>query len=276
MGEFTGKVAFITGAARGQGRSHAIRFAEEGADIVALDICEQIDSVAYPMSNEDDAAETVKAVENLDRQILFRQTDVRDYGAVQKVVDEGLSEFGRIDFVSANAGVMPMMGEGSQQRQAFLDCIDVMLTGVYTTLQSVIPSMVERNEGGSIVITSSTAGLRGYARGLDGMSAGLYGYIAAKHGVVGLMRIFANALGPHNIRVNTVHPTGVNSPMVVNDEFAQWVAENPDIAGGMQNSLPVELVEPRDISNAVVWLCSEGAKYITGTTLPVDAGFCNR
>jgi NAD(P)-dependent dehydrogenase (short-subunit alcohol dehydrogenase family) len=219
----------------------------------------------------------LQQTQHLGRQIIFRQADVRDFDAVQKVVDEGLSEFGRIDFVSANAGILPMMGEGSRQRQAFLDCIDVMLTGVYTTLEAVIPSMVERNEGGSIVITSSTAGLKGSARGgLEGANAGRYGYCAAKHGVVGLMRIYANALGPHSIRVNTVHPTGVDTPMVVNDEFAQWIAENPEVAGGMQNALPVQLVETRDISNAVVWLCSEGARYVTGTTLPVDAGFCNR
>lgn len=276
MTALTGKVAFITGAARGQGRSHAIRFAEEGADIVALDICRQIDSVAYPMSTADDLAATVKEVENLNRRIIFRQADVRNFDEVQAVVDEGLSEFGRIDFVSANAGIMPLVGEPALRRQAWLDGIDVMLTGVYYTMDAVIPSMIERDEGGSIVITSSTAGLRGFARGREGMNPGFHGYVAAKHGVVGLMRQFANMLAPHSIRVNSVHPTGVDTPMVVNEQFGKYMAENPMIAEGMQNALPVPMVDARDVSNAVVWLCTDEARYITGTTLPVDAGFCNR
>jgi SDR family mycofactocin-dependent oxidoreductase len=276
MARLTGKVAFITGAARGQGRSHAIRFAEEGADVVALDICEQIDSVEYALSTPDDLAETVKLVEELDRRIIARQADVRDRAAVQAVVDEGLAEFGRIDFVIANAGICAVTGEQGQEARAWTDSIDVLLSGVYYTIEAALPSMVERNEGGAIVITSSTAGLRGMGRGLHGTGPGLFGYTAAKHGVVGLMRLYANALAPHSIRVNTVHPTGVNTPMIVNEQFTRFAADNPQVADALQNALPVELIEPADVSNAVVWLCTDEARYITGTTLPVDAGICNK
>lgn len=276
MGRLAGKVAFITGAARGQGRSHALRMAEEGADIVALDICDQVATVGYAMANPDDMAETVKLVEEHGRRIVARQADVRDREAVQAVVDEGLSELGRIDFVLANAGIMPMVGEEAQSPQAWHDAIDIMLTGVYHTVEAAMPSMIERGDGGSIVITSSTAGLKGLARGLKGLSPGYFGYAAAKHGVVGLMRLYANALAEYSIRVNTVHPTGVNSPMVANEAFGIWVSQNSFIPEVMQNALPVELLEPVDISNAIIWLCSDEARYVTGVTLPVDAGFVNR
>jgi SDR family mycofactocin-dependent oxidoreductase len=271
-----GKVAFITGAARGQGRSHAIRFAEAGADIVAIDICKQIDSVEYSMSSPDDLDETVRIVEGLGRRIVASEVDVRDFEAVQKAVDDGIAALGRVDFVSANAGIMPLVGAPSLTPSAWTDSIDVMLSGVYHTIAAVVPSMVERGEGGSIVLTSSTAGLKGVgARSLDGMSPGFFGYVAAKHGVVGLMRIYANALAPYSIRVNSVHPTGVSTPMVVNDEFHQFAIDHKEVADGMHNALPVQMIEARDVSNAVVWLCGEEARYITGVTLPVDAGATN-
>jgi NAD(P)-dependent dehydrogenase (short-subunit alcohol dehydrogenase family) len=218
----------------------------------------------------------VKLVEEHGRRIVARQADVRDREAVQAVVDEGLSELGRIDFVLANAGIMPMVGEEAQSPQAWHDAIDIMLTGVYHTVEAAMPSMIERGDGGSIVITSSTAGLKGLARGLKGLSPGYFGYAAAKHGVVGLMRLYANALAEYSIRVNTVHPTGVNSPMVANEAFGIWVSQNSFIPEVMQNALPVELLEPVDISNAIIWLCSDEARYVTGVTLPVDAGFVNR
>ena len=275
-GRLLGKVAFITGAARGQGRSHALRFAEEGADIIALDICKQIDTVEYAMATPDDLAETVRLVEQLDRRIVAREADVRDMAAVQAVLDEGLAEFGRVDCVSANAGIMPLVGTPGQDPQAWHDSLDVMLTGVYHTVEAAYPTMVKAGQGGAIVLTSSTAGVKGMARGLEGLGPGYFGYTAAKHGVVGLMRIYANALAPSSIRVNTVHPTGVNTPMVANEEFAIWAAENQNVAAGMQNALPVQLVEPLDISNAVVWLCTDEARYITGSMIPVDAGIINR
>jgi SDR family mycofactocin-dependent oxidoreductase len=272
------KVAFITGAARGQGRSHAVRLAEEGADIVAVDLCAQVRTVAYPMSTPADLDETCKLVEQAGGRILSRIADVRNKQALQAVADDALEQFGHIDIVLANAGIMPSVAPLAEDPQAWTDCIDVMLTGVYHTIDVCLPSMIERGAGGSIVITSSTAGLAGVANALEGKNTpGNIGYHAAKHGVVGLMRLYANMVAGHNIRVNTVHPTGVNSPMVVNDEFAGWVQRNPSMAASFaRNTLPVELVQPLDISNAILFLCSDEGRYITGTALPVDAGFLNR
>jgi SDR family mycofactocin-dependent oxidoreductase len=275
MGRLEQKVAFITGAARGQGRAHAVKMAQEGADIIAVDLCAQIATVEYPMATPADLDETVKLVEDQDRRIVAQRADVRDRDALQIALDAGLAEFGRVDIVVANAGIAPM-GHGSETPEAWRDGIDVLLTGVYQTIDVAIAPMVEQGDGGAIVITSSTAGLKGLARELDGLNAGFVAYTAAKHGVVGLMRLYANALAPHRIRVNTIHPTGVNTPMVVNDVFARLFQERPSMAEAMQNALPVELIEPEDIANAAAWLCSDDARYITGVTLPVDAGFTNR
>lgn len=276
MGKLENKVAFITGAARGQGRSHAVRFAEEGADIIAVDVCHQFDCVEYPMATPDDLDETVKLVEKYQRNIVAHQVDVRDRSALEKAFSDGLSKLGHVDIVVANAGIMPVTGSQSRRVDAWHDAIDVMLTGVYHTVEVAVPAMVSADKGGAIVITSSTAGLKGLSKGLGPTSPGLLGYTASKHGVVGLMRAYANALAPHRIRVNTVHPTGVNTPMVVNEAFGRFIAEFPEMASSMQNPMPVELVEPVDISNAMVWLCSDDARYVTGVTLPVDAGFTVR
>jgi SDR family mycofactocin-dependent oxidoreductase len=275
MGRLDQKVAFITGAARGQGRAHAVRMAQEGADIVAIDLCAQIDTVEYPMATADDLNTTVQLVEDLDRRVVAVQADVRDRPGLAGAVDAGLAEFGHLDIVVANAGIVPI-GELGRSPQAWQDAIDVLLTGVYHTIDAAIPSMVERDLGGSIVITSSTAGLKGLGRHLDGVGAGFFAYTAAKHGVVGLMRLYANVLAPHRIRVNTLHPTGVNTPMVVNEPFARYIEGSFGVASGMGNALPVDLVEPEDIANAAVWLCSDEARYVTGVTLPVDAGFTVR
>jgi SDR family mycofactocin-dependent oxidoreductase len=272
MGLLDGKVAFISGGARGQGRSHAVRLAAEGADIITFDICEQLSTVVYAGSTEDDLAETVKLVEERDRRIVARKADVRHLDAVQAVLDEGVSEFGRVDIVLANAGIMPIIGEPSQRIAAWHETIDIMLTGVLHTCEAAIPRLVEQGDGGSIVITSSLAGLRAPMRTMDMKSLGLLGYIAAKHGVVGLMRSYANVLGPYGIRVNTVHPTGVNTPMVANPEFMALATEHPEFMEAMRNILPVPMVEPEDVSNAIVYLCSDAGRYITGVTLPVDAG----
>jgi len=276
MGRLDGKVAFITGGARGQGRSHAVMMAEEGADIITLDLCEQVDSVEYPMATPEDLEETSRLVEKTGRRIVARQADVRDFDAVSEVLAEGLSELGRLDFVLANAGIMAMLGEQGRQRRAFYDSVDVLLTGVFHTCEAAIPVLIEQDQGGAIVITSSTAGLKGLAPNRKVAASGYLGYTAAKHGVVGLMRAYANALAPHRIRCNTVHPTGVNSPMVVNDAFARFIEENPEGTVGMINALPVELLDVSDISKAIVFLCSPDAQYITGVTLPVDAGLCNK
>ena len=263
-----GKVAFITGAARGQGRSHAVRLAQEGADIIAVDICAQIGSVGYPMATPEDLAETAKEVEALDRRIVARQADVRDEAGLRAAFEAGVAELGPVDIVLANAGIAPM-SVGEEPHEAWQDAIDVNLTGVFNTVEIAIPSMIERGAGGAIVLTSSTAGLTG----IGGAGRGGLGYTASKHGVVGLMRSYANVLAPHRIRVNSVHPTGVNTPMVVNDVMQQFLAADPSLSEAMANALPVDMVEPVDISNAIVWLVSDDARYVTGVTLPVDAGF---
>jgi SDR family mycofactocin-dependent oxidoreductase len=268
MGRVEGKVAFITGAARGQGRSHAVRLAQEGADIIAVDLCDQIGTVEYPMATPDDLAETVKEVEALDRRIVARQADVRDLAALQAAFDEGVAQLGGVDIVLANAGIAPMGSDSEDKVAAFRDVVDVNLTGVWNTVEVAIPTLVEQGRGGAIVLTSSTAGLKG----IGGESGGGLGYTAAKHGVVGLMRGFAMNLAKHSIRVNTVHPTGVNTPMIVNEVMERFLAQS-DMAGALTNLLPVDIVEPVDISNAILFLVSDEARYVTGVTFPVDAGF---
>jgi SDR family mycofactocin-dependent oxidoreductase len=271
MGKLDGKVAFITGAARGQGRSHAVRMAEEGADIIAVDICDQIATVGYPMATPDDLAETVREVEALDRRIVARQADVRDRVGLRAALDAGLAEFGHVDIVVANAGIAGV-GDTDDDEQNWADVIDVNLSGVWRTVRLAVPPMVERGEGGSIIITSSTAGLKALSFSL---TTAMDGYTAAKHGVVGLMRAFAKMLAPYSIRVNTVHPTGVNTPMVVNDRSQARMDElmAGNFVDGLSNLMPVPLIEPVDISNAMVWLASDDARYVTGVTLSVDAGF---
>ncbi|MFC5136976.1 mycofactocin-coupled SDR family oxidoreductase [Actinomycetospora rhizophila] len=271
MGQLDGKVAFITGAARGQGRSHALRLAQEGADIIGVDLCQQVDTVQYAMSTPEDLAETAKRVEDLDRRIVTRQADVRDRGALQAAFDEGIAELGRVDIVLANAGIANQVGgEPDDEERGWQDVIDINLTGVYHTVRVAAPRMIEQGDGGAIVLTSSTQGLSG--RGGDGGGA-MSGYAAAKHGVVGLMRTFAHWLAPHSIRVNTVHPTGVNTPMVVNPQLEAWMSENPEKGDALANLLPVEMVEAVDISNAILYLVSDAGRYVSGVTLPVDAGF---
>lgn len=271
-GQFDGKVAFITGAARGQGRSHAVRFAEEGADIIAVDLCDQMACVAYPMSTREDLDETVNLVEKTGRRIVAEQGDVRDFERLKAVVAQGVAELGRLDFVLANAGILPAVGEQRHDLAAYIDSVDVLLNGVYHTIEAALPALLDHDEGGAIVITSSTAGLNSLCPAFSSRSHGLAGYHAAKHGVVGLMRYYATSLAEKNIRVNTVHPTGVNTPMIVNEPFAQLMAEHPEGASALQAPLPVELVEAADVSEAMVYLCGQSGRYITGITLPVDGG----
>ncbi len=270
-GRLSGKVALITGAARGQGRSHALTLAREGADIVALDIAAQIPSVPYPMGSADDLAETVKLVENEDRRCLPVTADVRDIHAMDQAVKDTIAEFGRLDIVLANAGVLHISGgeetlDESELRWA--DALGVMLTGVYNTIRVAVKPMIEQGEGGCIVITSSTAGLSGMHNGTGGIAA----YCAAKHGVVGLMRGYAKILGRHNIRVNTVHPMGVATPMIVNEQFQAYHADNTEVLEISPRLLPIALLEPQDVSNAILWLVSDDARAVTGVTLPVDSG----
>jgi len=219
----------------------------------------------------------VAAVEALDRRIVARQADVRDFQALSDVVAIGLAELGRIDIILANAGIIVMQSSSDDiraQQAAFDDTIATNLVGVRNTIHAAVPSMIERGEGGSIVVTSSTQGLTG--RGGTG-TGGSDGYVAAKHAMVGLMRSWANWLAPHQIRVNSVHPTGVNTPMVVNEPMQAFAARYPELTAALgTNLLPVEAVEPRDISNAIAWMVSDDARYVTGVALPVDAGFSIR
>lgn len=272
-GRVDGKVAFITGAARGQGRSHAVRLAEEGADIIAIDVCAQLDGVPFPMSTPDDLDETVSLVKALGRRICATQADVRDYDALRTAVDDGVAQLGRLDIVVANAGLgatgdpMDKMDEKTWQ-----DTIDVNLTGVWHTAKAAIPHLVEGGRGGSIVLTSSVGGLRAHPN--------IGHYVAAKHGVVGLMRTLAVELAQHHIRVNSVHPTQVSTPMLMNEWTYRMFRpdlENPtgaDFAPVSQlaHALPIPWVEAVDISNAVLFLTSDEGRYITGVPLPIDAG----
>jgi SDR family mycofactocin-dependent oxidoreductase len=273
MGLLDNKVAFVTGAARGQGRSHAIRLAEEGADIVALDLCGQIDCVPYQLSTPDDLEHTVKAVESAGRRIVARRADVRDVSAVKRVVAEATKELGPIDIVVANAGISSVGTKESDSDKIFRTTIDVNLTGVWNTVVSAAPSMQEAGKGGSMVLISSTQGLKGV--GGDGSPA-VAGYTAAKHGLVGLMRSFAHWLARDNIRVNTVHPTGVETPMIMNEAIGTYLDDNPHLAQATVNLMPIPMIQPADVSDAIVWLVSDQAKYVTGVTLPVDAGFSIR
>jgi SDR family mycofactocin-dependent oxidoreductase len=268
MGRLEGKVAFITGAARGQGRSHAVKLAQEGADIIAVDLCQDVDMVPYPLATPEDLVETVRQVEALDRRIVATQADVRDLGSLQAAVETGVAQLGRLDIVLANAGVATMGAEPEDLVSAWQLVVDINLTGVWATVRACTPVLVDQGEGGAIVLTSSTAGLKG----LGGASAGGEAYAASKHGVVGLMRVFARNLAQHRIRVNSVHPTGVNTPMVINEAMNEWLQSAPDRGDVLKNLLPVELVEPIDVSNAIMYLVSDEGRYITGVTLPVDAG----
>jgi SDR family mycofactocin-dependent oxidoreductase len=271
MGNLNGKVAFITGAARGQGRAHAVRLAADGADIIALDICRDIDSIDYPNASPEDLDETMKLVEKEGRRIVARQADVRDGDAVEQVVADGLAEFGRLDIVIANAGVI-RLGAGGNRRQTFRDIIDVNLIGAWNTVEAATPALIDGGRGGSIVMTSSSAGLK--ATGTD--RAGGQAYPAAKRGLVGLMQVLANELAQYSIRVNTIHPTGVATGMVMNDAMAAMVEANDPALSSMQNALPIQVLMPEDIANAVAFLVSEEARFITGTQWPLDAGFAVR
>jgi SDR family mycofactocin-dependent oxidoreductase len=276
MGKLDGKVAFITGVARGQGRSHAVRLAGEGADIVGVDLCAQLGTVAYRMATPEDLAETVKLVEKTGRRMIATAADVRDYEALERIVEEGTSELGGLDIIVANAGISPTLGDKAQQRQAWHDAVDIMLTGAFNTVEAGVGKLLETGRGGSIVIISSAVGLFVPRMDLSVKSHGLWGYVAAKHGVVGLMRAYATVFGPRNIRCNSIHPTGVNTPMVVNEERARSTQEQADVGEHMQNVLPVAMIEPIDISNAIVYLCSDDGRYVTGVTFPVDAGLVMR
>jgi len=268
-------VAFITGAARGQGRSHAVRLAGEGANIIGIDICADIASNGYPLGSRDELDATVSLVEAAGGKMLGTVADVRDFYAVKSALDAGVEHFGRLDIVCANAGIAPTAFRETsieEDLEMWTDVVDVNLAGSFHTAKAAIPHLIAGGRGGAIVFTSSTAGLKGFG----GMQGGGLGYAASKHGIVGLMRTLANALAPYSIRVNTVHPTAVNTMMAVNPQMTAFLENYPDGGPHLQNPMPVGMLEPGDISAAIAYLVSDSAKYVTGVTFPVDAGFCNK
>lgn len=266
----TGRVAVITGAARGQGRSHAVALAETGVNIIAVDLCENIDSIPYPLAAKADLDETADLVRAAGADIETVVADVRNLAELRTGIDSGIERLGDVDIVVANAGVVGIGLPDPMDEQVFGDIVDTNLRGVWHTIAATVPSMVRKGTGGSIVLVSSMQGLVG--RGGDG-SAATFAYAASKHGVVGLMRSAANAYAQHQIRVNSVHPTGVATPMIFNEHMAQVFQANPEGSAMTGNLLPVPFVEPADVTSAVLWLVSDGARYVTGVTLPVDAGF---
>lgn len=272
MGRFDGKVALVSGAARGQGRSHAVRLAQEGADLVLIDLADEIETPHYPMPTRADLQETISQVQAAGRRVVWRQGDVRDRALLRDLVGEAVTELGPIDIVVANAGITTLAPAVDLSERMWDEMIDINLTGVWNTIQVALPSMIEANGGGSIVLTSSIAGLMGMPT--------LTHYTAAKHGVGGLMKALANELAPHNIRVNTVNPTNVGTPMLLNDVTYQNF--RPDLDGPSQEDakegfmsyhlLKVPWIEVEDVSNAVLWLLSDEARYVTGAAIPIDCG----
>ena len=272
-GRLEGKVAFITGIGRGQGRSHAVKLASEGADIIGIDICHDVEG-ALEMATPDDLAETVKLVEAQDRRIIATQADVRDLDAVKAAVDAGVEELGRLDIVVANAGIASMGGPVEKMSQDnWKHTIDINLTGLWNTARVAIPHMIAGGQGGAIVLTSSVGGMHA----MPNMSH----YVSAKHGVIGLMRSLAVELGQHHIRVNSVLPTNVNTPMFMNEGTYKMFRpdlENPTaadvepIAAQFMHVLPHGWIEPEDVSNAILFLASDESRYITGVPLPIDLG----
>jgi (+)-trans-carveol dehydrogenase len=270
-GKLQDRVALITGAARGQGRSHAITLAREGADIVAVDRCAPVESVAYPLSTPDDLAETAKLVEREGRRIVTYVGDVRSSADMRAATELTLDEFGRIDVVVANAGIWSPGSVWEMDDQTWKDMIDINLTGVFNTVRFAIPHMIERRSG-SLILTSSTCGVKA----LGWMPH----YNSAKHGVMGLTRSLALDLGPYFVRANAVLPSTVNTPMIHNDPSYRIYRpdlENPtreDAMAGFyeHNAMPLPYVEPEDVSEAVLFLASDASRYITGIGLPIDLG----
>ncbi|MGY1841653.1 MULTISPECIES: mycofactocin-coupled SDR family oxidoreductase [unclassified Modestobacter] len=267
-GRFEGKVALITGAARGQGRAHAVRLASEGADVIAIDVNKSAATTAYPGPTPGDLAETARLVEEQGRRVVAREADVRDFAALSAAVQEGVAELGRLDVVIANAGICSANPSWDISVEQWQETIDTNLTGVFFTAKATVPVLIEQGTGGSIVITSSVAGLRGLPF--------LGHYAASKHGVVGLARSMANELGQHGIRVNTIHPHGVATGMTV-DDLQPLIAQHAATLGPIfMQTLPDPVSQPEDIADAVAWLASDQARHVTGIQLPIDLGTLTR
>lgn len=277
MGFLEGKVAFISGVARGQGRSHALRLASLGADIVGIDICRDIPTMNYPNASAADLEQTANDVKALGRRMLAVQADVRDGAAVEAAVDQGYAEFGRLDIVLSNAGIVRLGADPDDGGYGiWQDTLQTNLTGGFHVVWATVPRLIEGGRGGVIILTGSTAGVRP----VSNYSASTLSYTASKWGLVGVCKQLAAALAEHSIRVNVIHPTGVASGMTMNPAMARLM-EQAAAAGGntisaMQNALPVDILQPGDISDTVEFLVSDKAKWITGVSLPVDAGFSIR
>jgi (+)-trans-carveol dehydrogenase len=272
MGRVQGKVAFISGAARGQGRSHAIALAREGANIIATDLCAPVASAPYDMGTREDLDETVRLVEEAGGKIIARVADVRDLAAMTAAVDEGVEAFGRLDIILGNAGVCTYGDVATMDEAKWQEMIDIDLTGVWKTVRAGVQHMIDAGDGGAIVLTSSTAGLRNLNQ--------IGHYVAAKHGVTGLAKALANELAPHNIRVNSIHPSNCRTPMMTNSGVRKMFRpdlDNPTLEDALESYGTIHLlntpwVEPEDVSAAVLYLVSDDGRFVTGTQFAVDAG----
>lgn len=270
MALLDGRVVFITGAARGQGRSHAVMCAEEGANIVGVDICEDLDVVPYRLGTDEELQETARLVEKTGREMLVRKADVRDKAALQEAFDAGVQQFGHIDTVIANAGVILTNPDERDASEALRLGIDIMLIGVWNTFQVAIPHLKERGAGGNLIATSSMAALLDLTDGRGGSDA----YLVSKLAITGLVRAYANLLAPERIRVNAVAPTNCATPMITeNPALFKVIEENPHLVNAMQTALPdFPMIEPKDVSNAILFLISDAGRSFTGSLLKVDAG----
>jgi SDR family mycofactocin-dependent oxidoreductase len=276
MGRVQGKVAFITGAARGQGRSHAIRLAEEGADIIAVDICKDFETVGYPMATPDDLKETARLVEKLDRRIVTAEADVRDRSQLTAALERGISELGKVDVVVAQAGIAAMKGQ--PPLQAWTDSVDTLLLGTINAIQAALPHL---SEGASVIATGSVAA---YMNALPMMQLGTdpggHGYMYAKRAIANYIHELARNLAPRMIRANAIHPTNVDTDMLQSEPM--YKSFRPDLehptredatpAFYVQQGMPLPWIEPVDVSNMVLFLASDEARYVTGMQMRVDAG----
>jgi SDR family mycofactocin-dependent oxidoreductase len=269
MGHLSGKVAFITGGARGQGRAHAVRLASEGADVVVSDICGPVEGSMVAAATEEDLDETVQLVQKTGQRVLSRRVDVRDLSALQSLADDAMAQLGRLDVVVANAGILAWGHAWELSSEDWQSVIDVNLTGVFHTIRATVPHLIRQGQGGSIILISSSAGLKGQPFTLH--------YTAAKHGIVGICRGLANELGEYDIRVNSVHPAGVRTAMMDVPGLMELIVEKAETLGPLfMNTLPHESMEPEDVAGTVAWLASDDARYVTGAQIAVELGTCNR
>ena len=269
MGRVEGKVAFITGAARGQGRSHALRLAQEGADVIISDICAPVGTNNIAASSSDDLAETVRLVEATGRRVVWGHVDVRDQSAVRELAERGAAELGHLDVIVANAGILNWARTHELTEQQWQDVIDVNLTGVFNTVRATLPIVLAQGTGASYILTSSSAGLKGQPFTMS--------YTAAKHGVVGIMRALTIEYGDYGIRANSLHPAGVTTPMGDAPGLLELINERAETVGPtFMNTLPVEMIDPVDVSEGVVYLASDESRFVTGLEMRIDAGLVGR